>query len=189
MSVDPPLEGEDVPVGPGIALATVASACGVTTKEVEMLNPELRASRTPPSGAVGSTAGQDDWAVKVPTGKAGGWRETLTPAQAVSSEATTTRSFVSRAGHKLEAALVAFALDVTGRISADLGANVGLFAASCLERWPDAQIVAVEPDPENLQLLERMAAEEQFGYRPGVDAAAEPIVGGYSQQDHEEFIR
>ena len=43
----------------------------------------------------------------------------------------------------------------------DLGANVGLFAASCLERWPDAQIVAVEPDPENLQLLERMASQEQ----------------------------
>lgn len=43
----------------------------------------------------------------------------------------------------------------------DLGANVGLFAASCLERWPDARIVAVEPDPENLQLLERMASGEQ----------------------------
>ena len=43
----------------------------------------------------------------------------------------------------------------------DLGANVGLFTASCLERWPGATIVAVEPDPENLQLLERMAAEEE----------------------------
>jgi membrane-bound lytic murein transglycosylase D len=77
VTVEPPLEGEDVQVGPGIALATVASACGVTTKEVEQLNPELRASRTPPSGAVGSTAGQDDWAVKVPTGKAGGCTQNL----------------------------------------------------------------------------------------------------------------
>ncbi len=38
---------------------------------------------------------------------------------------------------------------------------MGLFTASCLERWPGATIVAVEPDPENLQLLERMAAEEE----------------------------
>ena len=54
VDVEPPLEGEDVPVGPGIALATVAQACGVTTKEVEQLNPELRASRTPPrAGGLG----------------------------------------------------------------------------------------------------------------------------------------
>lgn len=71
--VDPPLEGEDVPVGPGIALATVAQACGVTTKEVELLNPELRASRTPPS--------QEDWPVKVPAGKAGGCTQSLAKAK------------------------------------------------------------------------------------------------------------
>jgi FkbM family methyltransferase len=40
----------------------------------------------------------------------------------------------------------------------DLGANIGLFAASCRERWPGAQIVSVEPDPENLALLRRTAA-------------------------------
>jgi formate dehydrogenase (coenzyme F420) beta subunit len=39
----------------------------------------------------------------------------------------------------------------------------------------------------NLSLAK--AAEEQFDYRAGVDAAKEPIVGAYSQQDHEEFIR
>ena len=39
----------------------------------------------------------------------------------------------------------------------DLGANVGLFAASCLERWPGASATAVEPDPENLALLRRTA--------------------------------
>jgi FkbM family methyltransferase len=40
----------------------------------------------------------------------------------------------------------------------DLGANVGLFAASCRERWPGAEITAVEPDPENLKLLRQTAA-------------------------------
>jgi FkbM family methyltransferase len=39
----------------------------------------------------------------------------------------------------------------------DLGANVGLFAASCRERWPGASVTAVEPDPENLELLRRTA--------------------------------
>ena len=73
VAIDPPLEGEDVPVGPGIALATVAQACGVTIKEVEQLNPELRASRTPPS--------QDDWNVKIPTGKASGCTQNLAKAK------------------------------------------------------------------------------------------------------------
>jgi ferredoxin len=39
----------------------------------------------------------------------------------------------------------------------------------------------------NLSLAK--AAEENFNYRAGMDAAAEPIIGAYSQQDHEEFIR
>ena len=62
--VEAPLEGEDVPVAPGTALAAVATACGVPTKDVETLNPDLRASRTPPT--------QEDWPVKVPAGKASG---------------------------------------------------------------------------------------------------------------------
>jgi FkbM family methyltransferase len=40
----------------------------------------------------------------------------------------------------------------------DLGANIGLFAARSRERWPQASIVSVEPDPENLELLRRTAA-------------------------------
>lgn len=35
----------------------------------------------------------------------------------------------------------------------DLGANVGLFSAFVMGRWPGAQITAFEPDPENLELL------------------------------------
>jgi membrane-bound lytic murein transglycosylase D len=106
VTVDPPLEGEDVPVGPGIALATVATACGVTTKEVEQLNPELRASRTPPSGtAVAGAAGaigavgQDDWAVKVPAGKASGCTQNLAKAK---REQPVMERYVVRFGETLE---------------------------------------------------------------------------------------
>jgi formate dehydrogenase (coenzyme F420) beta subunit len=44
----------------------------------------------------------------------------------------------------------------------------------------------------DLQLLNQSlakAAEEHFGFRAGMDADAEPPIGSYSQQDHEEFIR
>lgn len=39
----------------------------------------------------------------------------------------------------------------------DLGANVGLFSAFALGRWPGAQITALEPDPENVVLLRSCA--------------------------------
>ena len=39
----------------------------------------------------------------------------------------------------------------------------------------------------NLSLAK--TAEESFDFRAGMDPAAEPIIGAYSQQDHEEFIR
>ena len=40
-----------------------------------------------------------------------------------------------------------------------------------------------------LNLSLARAAEEQFGYRPGVDPEAEPVVGAYSLEDRESFIR
>lgn len=43
-------------------------------------------------------------------------------------------TFVSRAGQKLSAALDRFAVDVTGRICADLGSHVGGFADCLLQR-------------------------------------------------------
>jgi formate dehydrogenase (coenzyme F420) beta subunit len=39
----------------------------------------------------------------------------------------------------------------------------------------------------NLSLAK--AAEENFNFRAGMDPDADPIIGAYSQQDHEEFIR
>ena len=39
----------------------------------------------------------------------------------------------------------------------------------------------------NLSLAQ--AAEESFAFRAGMDPDAEPILGAYSEQDREEFIR
>jgi 23S rRNA (cytidine1920-2'-O)/16S rRNA (cytidine1409-2'-O)-methyltransferase len=63
---------------------------------------------------------------------------TLKPATAVSSDAILTVDsgprFVSRGGEKLEAALEAFDLDVTGLICADVGASTGGFTDCLLQR-------------------------------------------------------
>ena len=40
----------------------------------------------------------------------------------------------------------------------DAGGNIGCYTARVATRYPDARIVAVEPDPENLLMLERNTA-------------------------------
>jgi len=52
-------------------------------------------------------------------------------------------SFVSRAGQKLDHALNAFALDVAGRVCADLGSNAGGFV-DCLLRRAAAKVYAID---------------------------------------------
>src|ERR1700722_1068741 len=64
---DGPVDTDDVTVPPGTSLAAVAQAAGCTPKDVEMLNPELRAGRTPPVGE-----GDAAYPVKVPAGKGAG---------------------------------------------------------------------------------------------------------------------
>ncbi len=64
LQVDPPVEADEVNVSPGSPLALVAQAAGCTLKDVEALNPELRAARTPPPGE-----GDAAFPVKVPRGK------------------------------------------------------------------------------------------------------------------------
>lgn len=63
---------------------------------------------------------------------------TLKPATPVSTDAVVTVDagprFVSRGGEKLEAALEAFEIDVTGRICADVGASTGGFTDCLLQR-------------------------------------------------------
>jgi 23S rRNA (cytidine1920-2'-O)/16S rRNA (cytidine1409-2'-O)-methyltransferase len=53
------------------------------------------------------------------------------------------RSFVSRAGQKLETALLTFPLDVRAATCADLGANVGGFT-DCLLQFGAAKVYAVD---------------------------------------------
>ncbi|HSO40312.1 MAG TPA: LysM peptidoglycan-binding domain-containing protein [Labilithrix sp.] len=91
VNVEAPLEGEDLPVAPGTALSAVATACGVTTKEVEQLNPDLRASRTPPT--------QEDWRVLVPAGKASGCNQNLAK---VRKDQPATERYVVRFGESIE---------------------------------------------------------------------------------------
>ncbi len=73
LPVDAPLDGEPIDVPPGTALSAVAQAAGVTTKEVEQLNPELRASRTPPAqpapAGQPASAAPTTYAVRVPSGR------------------------------------------------------------------------------------------------------------------------
>lgn len=53
------------------------------------------------------------------------------------------RSFVSRGGKKLEAAIAAFSVDCRGKICADLGANVGGFT-DCLLQQGASKVFAVD---------------------------------------------
>jgi FkbM family methyltransferase len=58
----------------------------------------------------------------------------------------------------------------------DLGANIGLFAAFASMRFRDAQLVAFEPDPSNIELLRRVAAANDWDWDV-IEAAAAPADG------------
>jgi FkbM family methyltransferase len=53
----------------------------------------------------------------------------------------------------------------------DLGANVGFFGVFAMERFPGAQLTAVEPDPANVRLLKRTMEANAWGWNV-VQAAA-----------------
>ncbi len=63
------IEGEEMPVPPSTMLAAVAQSCGVTQRDIEMLNPELRAQRTPPADPSNIAAPHQDYPLRVPMGK------------------------------------------------------------------------------------------------------------------------
>jgi 23S rRNA (cytidine1920-2'-O)/16S rRNA (cytidine1409-2'-O)-methyltransferase len=65
------------------------------------------------------------------------------PPPVVEAPGGTARSFASRAGHKLEAALAVFDIVPAGRVCADLGANVGGFT-DCLLQHGAARVHAVD---------------------------------------------
>jgi membrane-bound lytic murein transglycosylase D len=68
---DAPIDVEEIRVAPGTSLAAVAQAAGTTTKEIEALNLELRAGRTPPAPPEMAPSDIDSayYPVKVPRGK------------------------------------------------------------------------------------------------------------------------
>jgi FkbM family methyltransferase len=59
----------------------------------------------------------------------------------------------------------------------DLGANIGLFGAFVLIRYPDAKIVAVEPDPANAAIHARAIEANATGHWNLVQAAAAAAPG------------
>ena len=71
---DAPVEFDTVGVPFGVAFSAIAPVAGCTIRELELLNPELRASRTPPKESeaaptVPSAAGDRLCRVRVPVGK------------------------------------------------------------------------------------------------------------------------
>ncbi len=91
-SVEPALEGEELSVPAGVALSAVAQACGVSTRDIEVLNPELRASRTPPT--------VESWPVKVPVGKQASCASALARSRGASSPKL--EAYVVRFGESLK---------------------------------------------------------------------------------------
>jgi 23S rRNA (cytidine1920-2'-O)/16S rRNA (cytidine1409-2'-O)-methyltransferase len=75
--------------------------------------------------------------------------------------------YVSRAGKKLEAALVAFAIDVTGRICLDVGASTGGFTDCLLQRGA-RRVYAV--DVGRGQLDWRLRNDSRVAVREGINA-------------------
>jgi hypothetical protein len=61
------------------------------------------------------------------------------------------------------------------RLIIDLGANVGFFGAFASERWPNAQIVAYEPDPSNAAVHARTVAANKLADRWSLPAT--PMCG------------
>jgi FkbM family methyltransferase len=47
----------------------------------------------------------------------------------------------------------------------DVGANIGLFGVYALRRWPDADLTAFEPDPDNFRVLGLTVAANDAGKR------------------------
>jgi membrane-bound lytic murein transglycosylase D len=69
IAVDAPVDGDEVHAPPGTSLQSIATAAGCTLKEVEALNPELRAGRTPPAPPSVANGADGPYPVKVPLGR------------------------------------------------------------------------------------------------------------------------
>jgi formate dehydrogenase (coenzyme F420) beta subunit len=61
-------------------------------------------------------------------------------------------------------------------------------AGRCVGCDECTRVCPVGIDLRLLNMSLAKAAEENFSFRPGIDPGADPIVGAYREQDHEEFI-
>src|SRR5689334_11475313 len=112
----------------------------------------------------------------------------IKPATAVSSDSVLTVDsgprFVSRGGEKLDAALEAFALDVTGLTCADVGSSTGGFTDCLLQRGA-AKVYAIDVGKGQLDwrlrqdrrvvVIERTHARDLVGLPEPVDAAVADV--------------
>jgi membrane-bound lytic murein transglycosylase D len=62
--VEPAIESDEVEVAPATPIPLIAQAAGCSPRDIEALNPELKAGRTPPADG-----GDTSYAVRVPQGK------------------------------------------------------------------------------------------------------------------------
>lgn len=97
LTPEPFVETEEVFVAPATPLATVARAAGLAPKDIEVLNPELRAARTPP--AEGDDPKGVTFPVKVPAGKA---QAVMANLQKVKREERPLERYVVRFGESLD---------------------------------------------------------------------------------------
>jgi membrane-bound lytic murein transglycosylase D len=98
--VDGAVDGDDVRVAPGTPLSTVAAVAGCTTKDLEALNPELRAGRTPPVGD-GDAGG---YLLDVPRGRGAQATDALAK---IKKDAPAIETYVVRFGETIEQVAVA----------------------------------------------------------------------------------
>jgi membrane-bound lytic murein transglycosylase D len=98
IALDAPFDADQVDVPPAMSLALVARGAGCDERDVEGLNPELRAGRTPPAEEGEQGAGR--YTVRVPLGKGSALAQALT--RQSKSQPPVDR-YVVRFGESLEA--------------------------------------------------------------------------------------
>ncbi|HLV66440.1 MAG TPA: LysM peptidoglycan-binding domain-containing protein, partial [Polyangiaceae bacterium] len=175
---DPPERFDTVLVGPGVRLETIARHAGVPRKEIEELNPQFLAGRTPPT-APGSPA--TSYRVRVPSGKAGAVREGL--ARGGADDESLERYVVKR-GETVESIALARGtteaqLRLINAVSSKevLGAGTVLLVPSgerTREDDPDEDVVVVPPRP----VLDR--ARRRVFYRVLAGDSLERIAQAFS---------
>jgi FkbM family methyltransferase len=75
-------------------------------------------------------------------------------------------------GYEPPAALAAALNRAQGPSVLDLGGNIGLFGAFTMGRWAGSRLRSFEPDPMNLEMLERVISANELQQRWTVTAAA-----------------